>query len=176
MQKSNIVWLHYFDSCDSTGAKSGYSGLLLNLIQQMGTNGDGIHHALQNLFNKCKQGFLHVMPSNAQLEQVLDIIIQELDRPCCIVLDAMDECHPKDLARVLNWLTCFHTKLSIVVTSRHVPTGNLSEIKRKIALESARSEMNKDIAIYLKEEMENYHFGDLQLQITQTLILKADGQ
>lgn len=176
MHQSTVVLYHYFDFRDNTGSKCGYSGFLLNLIQQMGSNGDGIHHALQNLYNNSKQGLLHCRPSNTELEKTLDTIIQELNIGC-IVLDAMDECGHKDTVHVLNWLSGIRTKLCIAVTSRYVSEARaLSNLKLKVTLDSAQPGMNKDIALYLNEQMQNHAFGDFQYQIVETLMQKAEGQ
>ncbi|KAE9403698.1 hypothetical protein BT96DRAFT_482382 [Gymnopus androsaceus JB14] len=98
---SNTVWFHYFDFRDNAGDKSGYRGLLLNMLQQMGENEQGIHPALQELYSQCKRGHQIGQPRILQLENTLNRIIQG-SISGYIVIDALDECSLQDRAHVLK--------------------------------------------------------------------------
>ncbi|KAE9386077.1 hypothetical protein BT96DRAFT_928474, partial [Gymnopus androsaceus JB14] len=170
--KDNVCF-HYFDSRDNSGAKSGYRGLLLSLIQQMSYHKQTIHSALQRLYESCRHGLSVAPPSNTELEICLNMILEEATP--FIVLDAMDECC--ETVEVLNWLSSISNKLWIVVTSCHPPEGQLASVTGQITIDNPDSGIHEDIATYLQIQMQNHIFkGDLKTQVTTKLIEKSQGQ
>lgn len=142
----NAVCSHYFDSRDNTGGKSGYQGLLLGMLQQLGSDLQGIHPALQALYRQCQRGQHVHQPSNLQLENTLDVIIQQ-STSTWIVLDAMDECNEEDRAYVLKWVKHISATIRVALTSRDLPEN--PDTVLRIALDTSGSRIEEDISLFL---------------------------
>ncbi|KAF9061011.1 ankyrin repeat-containing domain protein [Rhodocollybia butyracea] len=168
------VWYHYFDFRDNTGLKSTYRGLLLSLLQQVGSNADGIHSELMNLFDRCKQGISTSQPTVCDLENVLRSILVDVGLGY-IVMDAMDECQEK--YEVYQWLNEVGgiPNLYMVITSRDHFEPRTGEIYYQISLNN--SGIDQDITMHLDREIVKYGFkGKLQDEIRESLIVQAQGQ
>lgn len=139
----------------------------------------GIHPAVQELYHQCTRDSQVNQPSNLQLENILNVIIQQLPSGY-IVLDALDECNAReDKHYVLKWLMDISAKISIAVTSRHFPEDQpANTVLRIIPLDSSQSSIDQDISIFLENQIQiSSHFkGTLKDQILDTLRAKAHGQ
>lgn len=168
------VWYHYFDSRDNSGIKTTFRGFLLSLVQQMGCYDQCIHPSLQKLYGSCKKGLSFAPPTDMELKMTLRQIMEGF--PCgYIMVDAMDEC--LETAEVIEWLADINQKYGVALTSRIFPEGRAKEIALQITMDSACSEVDDDIATYLKLQLEQCSFrGDLYNQILDTLLGKSHGQ
>lgn len=176
---TDTVYSHYFDFRDNTGSKSGYKGFLLNMLQQF-SDLQGIHPALQELYIQCKRGQNFYQPTNLQLENTLNVMIQQ-STSGYIVLDAMDECNGEDKPYVLNWVEQVSANISIAVTSRYFPEDQgANSALRIIALNNNDNKfrIEEDISIFLEKQiqMQIHLKGSLKNQVLDTLKLKAQGQ
>lgn len=138
----------------------------------------GLHPAVQELYNQCKRGPQVYQPSKLQLENILNVIIQQMILRY-IVLDAMDECNVEERGYVLNWLGQISAKIPIVITSRDFPGDQAANtVLRIIPLDSSQSKIDEDISIFLERQIQiSSHFkGTLKDLILETLKAKAHGQ
>lgn len=93
------------------------------------------------------------------------------------MLDAMDECKVEEKAYVLNWVGRTSGTMPIAVTSRDFPKDQgANSVLRTIALNSMECGVQKDISIYLEEQIPIHFKGDSKDQILDTLKAKAQGQ
>ncbi|KAJ3771704.1 hypothetical protein FB446DRAFT_772930 [Lentinula raphanica] len=102
---SSVVY-HYFDTCDTTGSKTSYKGMLTFLMLQLGAQDDKIHPALKKLFQSSKDGLSYLEPTNIQLLDTLKEIIRDLfqqKHQVYIIIDALDE-YPSLEIKVRNKL------------------------------------------------------------------------
>ncbi|KAJ3847651.1 hypothetical protein EV368DRAFT_87496 [Lentinula lateritia] len=171
MNQHSPVWYHYFDTRDNTESKTTYRGLLLSLVQQMGLSSESIHPALNTLYKS--KSFEQL--TKQELEDILETMIKDRN-DMTIAVDALDECHKADTAKVLNWLAAFSNQLRIVVTSRLKPelvVQNLCHIE----LGGLKSRIDKDIASYIeiKTDNEPQFKGDIIGEIKDTLNKGAHG-
>ncbi|KAF9050900.1 ankyrin repeat-containing domain protein [Rhodocollybia butyracea] len=166
------VWYHYFDSRDNTGMKSTYRGLMLSLLQQVGSNADGIHSDLQKLFDKCKHGMTR--PAIHDLEHVFRSILIDVGLGY-IILDAMDECKEKhEVYMWLNEAQRFPT-LHMAITSRDHMEQNMIGPLHQIFLNNPG--INQDIVLHLDRKIVECGFKDkLHDEIKKSLMEQAQGK
>ena len=145
------------------------------MLQQLGSDLQGIHPALQELYNQCKRGQQIHQPSNLQLENTLNVIIQQLTSGW-IVLDAMDECNEEDRAYVLTWVEHISAKIPIAVTSRYFPEGQEGNTVLRIALDNSESKIEEDISLFVEQQTQSYFKGYLKDEVLTTLKAKSQGQ
>lgn len=166
-----VVFLHYFDSRDNTGAKTSYQGFLLSVLQQAAFQQDAIHPGLQALYQECRRGLS--TPAISQLEHTLKYIMNQINQGL-IILDAFDECDKAAQTQVQKWVVAMSGKLSSVFTSRIGPPARIAGIHR-IALGKYGSEVDDDIATYLQSQFEDMEF-DEDFQDKVVARLKQDSQ
>ncbi|KAJ3846146.1 hypothetical protein EV368DRAFT_6390, partial [Lentinula lateritia] len=165
------VWYHYFDTRDNTELKTTYRGFLLFLVQQMGLSSEGIHPALNTLYkSKPFEQLTH-----RELENILETMIKDRN-DMTIAVDALDECHKADTAKVLNWLAASSNDLRIVVTSRLKPEL-VAQNLRHIELGDPKSRIDEDIASYIELKIHDQprFKGDIIGEIKDTLNKGAQG-
>lgn len=144
------------------------------MLQQI-SDLQGIQPALQELYSECKRGRQVHQPSNLQLKNTLNVIIQYLTSGW-IVLDAMDECNVEERAYVSTWVWKMSTKIPIAVTSRYFPEGQeANSTVLRIALDN-ESSIEDDISLFLEKQMQIHFKGKLKDQVLDTLKTKAHGQ
>lgn len=135
------------------------------------------HPAVQKLYNECRRGQQVYQPSILQLENTLTLIIQQLPSGYTIVLDAIDECNVEERAHVSNWVEKTSRTMPIAITSRDfLKELGYNTILRMIALNSMECGVEKDISIFLEEQIPMHFKGDSKEQILYTLKAKAQGQ
>ncbi|KAJ3871953.1 ankyrin repeat-containing domain protein [Lentinula edodes] len=165
------VWYHYFDIRDNTESKITYRGFLQSLVQQMGLDGRKIHPALHSLYES--KSFEQL--TKQELEDVLETMIKDRN-DMTIAVDALDECHKADTAKVLYWLAGFSNQLRIVVTSRLKPQLVLQNVL-EIQLVGPKSRIDEDIASYIELKIHDkpQFKGDIIGEIKDTLNKGAQG-
>lgn len=167
--EEHIVIYFYFDKRGNTDDKSGYRGLLLSLLLQVGCSGTGIHPLLHDLYKKCKQGVNQ--PQTRDLKDTLVNILQSMHINIFIVTDAMDECNEQH--NVVSFLLTLPENCHIVITSRDSSPNPSMWLKLHVEEEQT----DQDIKLYLEEKLDIGKLGvNLCQKVFDTLMDGAHGQ
>ncbi|KAJ3757205.1 ankyrin repeat-containing domain protein [Lentinula raphanica] len=175
---SSVVY-HYFDTCDTTGSKTSYEGMLSFLMLQLGAQDDKIHPALKKLFQSSKDGLSYLEPTNIQLLNTLKEIIRDLfqqKHQVYIIIDALDECkESQHLYSVLEFIRemSHFSWLKIIISSRNHPPEALACFTTFL---SGHNSIKEDIAIFVKNQMHlKFKNPSLEIEVRNKLLEKADG-
>lgn len=171
-----FVWSDFAPKVDADAQAPTILKIAINMLHSF-SHLQGIHPAVQELYNECRRGKQVYQPSISQLENTLNLIIQQLPSAYTIVLDAMDECKVEEKAYVSKWVEKISGTMPIAITSRDFSKHpGSSTILRTIGLHSMECGVKEDISIFLEEQIQMHFEGDLKDQILDALKAKAQGQ
>ncbi|KAJ4477612.1 ankyrin repeat-containing domain protein [Lentinula lateritia] len=174
-----LVAYHYFDTRDTTGAKSSYQGLLASILQQLGSSNSRIHPALKVLHQSSKTGLMYAKPSNKSMENAIKTIINDLqsEGPVCVVLDALDECNENNsLQKFCTNLVSDMRNLWLAVTSRHLPDIHWgARILISLDIENTSGDIDVYLATKIAEDFQDFKSEPFKVEVKKALKTKAEG-
>jgi len=165
----SLICFYYCRDDESGQAVNIFSALILTLLKQLPD--------LKNAFDQWYEenqasGVLQPARSTKKLEEFLEKVLEELDRPLFIVIDGMNNCDGSSREAVLNLLRTLSRKtqqLKILLSSR--PEEEILEQLDEAVKINITSDTNRDAAIvrhkvetqlyYLKPDVKTLVVGEL---------------
>lgn len=118
---TNLLYF-YFDHLDSS--KQSANDAITSLVSQLYFEQPSSQHHLDLLWSSCKGG--RYPPSARDLVGTFEKMVEDAGETC-LILDALDECRPRDSPvepSLLKWLEDIHSRhqgLHVIVTGRPLP-------------------------------------------------------